>query len=90
METASQGHRNIFATLSLADEFSMRSFIDSPCENWDWRVGRRLWGRSAPLLFCVSGKLQSVAFTQKAAPRRCATNWSLSYIPPCTLPRSGD
>jgi hypothetical protein len=32
-ETASQCHRNVSATLTFADEFSMRSFIDSPCEN---------------------------------------------------------
>src|SRR6267378_4492268 len=32
-ETASQFDRNVFATLRLSDEFSMRSFIDSPCEN---------------------------------------------------------
>src|SRR5882724_2129405 len=32
-ETASQVHRNVSATLRFAEEFSMRSFIDSPCEN---------------------------------------------------------
>jgi hypothetical protein len=31
--TASQFDRNVSATLCFQNEFSMRSFIDSPCEN---------------------------------------------------------
>jgi len=33
LERASQFDRNVFATLDFRNEFSMRSFIDSPCEN---------------------------------------------------------